>query len=65
MVNDHDGNPITLPSDDVTIDISKVNTAANGTYPVTVTYTPDGVSNTFNVKVGTALLVVAAEPRPR
>ncbi|CEI31450.1 Hypothetical protein PFR_JS8_1974 [Propionibacterium freudenreichii] len=53
VVNDHDGNPITLPSDDVTIDISKVNTAANGTYPVTVTYTPDGVSNTFNVKVGT------------
>lgn len=53
VVNDHAGNPITLPSDDVKIDISKVNTGANGTYPVTVTYAPDEVSNTFNVKVGT------------
>ncbi|CEP26348.1 surface layer protein F (S-layer protein F) [Propionibacterium freudenreichii subsp. freudenreichii] len=53
VVNDHAGNPITLPSDDVKIDISKVNTGANGTYPVTVTYAPDGVSNTFYVKVGT------------
>lgn len=53
VVNDHAGNPITLPSDDVKIDISKVNTGANGTYPVTVTYAPDEVSNTFNVKVVT------------
>ncbi|WP_196374791.1 S-layer homology domain-containing protein, partial [Propionibacterium freudenreichii] len=49
----HDGKDVPLTDKSVTIDLSKVNTAANGTYPVTVTYAPDEVSNTFNVKVGT------------
>ena len=50
-VCDRTGKIVALPSTDVTIDTSKVNANVAGTYPVTVTYTPDGVSNTFNVTV--------------
>ena len=49
-VFDHNGKAVDLSSSDVTISGS-VDTAKAGTYPVTVTYTPDGVSNTFNVTV--------------
>lgn len=52
---------VDLNSPDISIDDSQVNTSKVGSYPVTVTYTPAGVSNTFQVKV-TPHLVTPAEP---
>ena len=60
-VYDHAGKTVALNSADVKVDTSKVNANAAGTYPVTVTYTPDGVSNTFNVTV-TAVAVTPGTP---
>ena len=58
-VYDHAGKDVDLSSSDVVIDASAVNTAKAGSYPVTVTYTPDGVSNSFTVNVAAAVTPAA------
>ena len=58
----HDGKNVDLSSPDVTIDSSAVDTSTPGSYPITVTYGPDSVSNTFTVTVVAAAVTPSPSP---
>lgn len=61
QVVDHEGNAVALDSPDVTITGMPDNTRVPGSYPITVTYVPDGVSLTQTLTIE-AVAVTPEDP---